>query len=548
MIRRLVGFLIAALGGVALTMVLAGLPSGANRADRARAAGPGTGPDLSITASGLTVTLNASGAGFDPYSGYAFGITFDPNQLVPSNAADHLAVAPFICQNSGPVSMTGTPPAAAGNGAAAAGSLQVACTSASTTTATGALADVTFTAANATPGCTTVSVVAYDSFANNQTTGTYTLDAASNPQLVTYTVSSVTVLLNGQTLPCTPTPTPTATATNTVVAGPSATPTPTPTPQPGPPSFIALSASPAVVSCDGVQTSTVTATVTDGYGRYVADGTVVSFFPVSSAVANPMQTTTTNGTANSIITPLSGASGPITVVVQSGNAQASIRIDCQPSSPDSFAHALTIASLPFTVGVSTVGATLEVGEPQPCGNIGATIWLRYDAPPSPPALQTISFDTVGSYFNTAIAVYALANSISPPGGLTLIGCKAMGTTSGVTVSVSPGRTYYVQVGGQGGGSGYAVVNASPDTDGDGYTDIQEIRLGKNPNVYCAIMRADVDGDGVVTVADLGKLALSFGQTIPPAPPRYDQDGDNRITIADLGKQALVFGQHVSACP
>ncbi|HYM14313.1 MAG TPA: hypothetical protein VEZ14_02000 [Dehalococcoidia bacterium] len=217
--------LLAALGTVAvLAAVLAG--TFANRADRARAAGPGTGPDLSITASGLTVTLNASGVGFDPYSGYAFGITFDPNQLVPSNAADHLAVAPFICQNSGPVSMTGTPPAAAGNGAAAAGSLQVACTSASTTTATGALADVTFTAANATPGCTTVSLVAYDSFANNQTTGTYTLDAASNPQLVTYTVSSVTVLLNGQTLPCTPTPTPTATATNTVVAGPSATPTP----------------------------------------------------------------------------------------------------------------------------------------------------------------------------------------------------------------------------------------------------------------------------------------------------------------------------------
>ncbi len=62
----------------------------------------------------------------------------------------------------------------------------------------------------------------------------------------------------------------------------------------------------------------------------------------------------------------------------------------------------------------------------------------------------------------------------------------------------------------------------------------------------AIARADVTGDGVVAIDDLGKVALWFGQTVPPAPASYDQTGDNKITIGDLGKQALVFGMH--RCP
>ncbi|HYM14985.1 MAG TPA: hypothetical protein VEZ14_05460, partial [Dehalococcoidia bacterium] len=65
---------------------------------------------------------------------------------------------------------------------------------------------------------------------------------------------------------------------------------------------------------------------------------------------------------------------------------------------------------------------------------------------------------------------------------------------------------------------------------------------------CAIRRADVTGDNVVAINDLGKLALVFGLPVPVAPARYDQDGDGAITNVDLGKQALVFGQNVSACP
>jgi hypothetical protein len=67
-------------------------------------------------------------------------------------------------------------------------------------------------------------------------------------------------------------------------------------------------------------------------------------------------------------------------------------------------------------------------------------------------------------------------------------------------------------------------------------------------VYCGIMRADVDGDGAVSVLDLTVVANKFTQTIPPAPDRYRQDADFTISILDLTRMANVFTQNVSACP
>jgi hypothetical protein len=89
-----------------------------------------------------------------------------------------------------------------------------------------------------------------------------------------------------------------------------------------------------------------------------------------------------------------------------------------------------------------------------------------------------------------------------------------------------------------------------DIDGDGYTNPQETALipGKNPSVYCDIMRADVDGDHAVTILDMTVLAGRFLQPVPPAPERDKQDADNALTILDLSKMANLFLQSVSACP
>ncbi len=234
------------------------------------------------------------------------------------------------------------------------------------------------------------------------------------------------------------------------------------------------------------------------------------------------------------------------VPVVSGGTVTNINITLRPANPDCFDHAVSIGGLPFSDARSTAGATTAPGELLPCGNMGATVWYEYTAPPSPAAPNTTSVDTVGSTFNTAVAVYS--QGVSPPGILTLVGCKASGPGSLVSFTASPGMRYYFQIGGQLAATGQLVVNVSPDTDGDGYTDIQETRLGKNPAVYCNIMRADVDGDGAVSILDFVRVAQYFAQSIPPAPPRYNQDGDNKISVLDFVRMAQVYARHVSACP
>ncbi|MDE3096926.1 MAG: S8 family serine peptidase [Chloroflexota bacterium] len=87
-----------------------------------------------------------------------------------------------------------------------------------------------------------------------------------------------------------------------------------------------------------------------------------------------------------------------------------------------------------------------------------------------------------------------------------------------------------------------------DTDGDGYPNGLEISMGKNPNVSCAIMRADVNGDGKVNIFDLANIAQYYGQSIPPAPPRLNQNGDATLNIFDLALTAQQYGKSVAACP
>jgi hypothetical protein len=90
--------------------------------------------------------------------------------------------------------------------------------------------------------------------------------------------------------------------------------------------------------------------------------------------------------------------------------------------------------------------------------------------------------------------------------------------------------------------------AKQDEDGDGYEDAQEIALGENPNSYCAVMRADVNGDGVVTLADMAAAGAFFLQSVPPVNPRFNQDRNGSIDMADLAQIAGNFLRQASACP
>jgi hypothetical protein len=87
----------------------------------------------------------------------------------------------------------------------------------------------------------------------------------------------------------------------------------------------------------------------------------------------------------------------------------------------------------------------------------------------------------------------------------------------------------------------------PDKDGDGYTLQQEQAVGfpaSKDLTYCATMRADVDGDALISAIDLALVAGYFTQT---APERYKQDSDGVVSIIDLALMAQDFTKSVTVC-
>jgi hypothetical protein len=83
-----------------------------------------------------------------------------------------------------------------------------------------------------------------------------------------------------------------------------------------------------------------------------------------------------------------------------------------------------------------------------------------------------------------------------------------------------------------------------DDDGDGYTDAQEIELGTDPLAYCAIMRADVNGDGIVNVIDYELLSPRIGTS----GGRFEQNGDGVIDEVDLFIVGALDQRRVTECP
>ena len=200
------------------------------------------------------------------------------------------------------------------------------------------------------------------------------------------------------------------------------------------------------------------------------------------------------------------------VPVSSGTETTAIDFGLMPTDPDNSSTPKDILAFPFTDNRDTAGASLEPGEPQPCGDIGATIWYRLYVPYSPPGSTSVTIDTAGSDFDTAVAVYTPDySSASPPGGLTPLGCNATGYRSWQTFTADPGTTYYIQVGGQSGATGNLVVHAGVDADTDGLRDDVETNTGvyiapsdtgTNPAV------ADTDGDACGDGHEVLHLGLS----------------------------------------
>lgn len=144
-----------------------------------------------------------------------------------------------------------------------------------------------------------------------------------------------------------------------------------------------------------------------------------------------------------------------------------LRLACEPACAPPNDNVLSAEPVfpPRGVTVGTQEATLEAGEPQPCGNIGATVWYTVGLPFFATDEATLSVDTIASQFDTVVALYEYAAlAPSPIGGvqdLRLVACvddpAADETDASLEATIRPGVGYYVQIGGKDGATGALQV-------------------------------------------------------------------------------------------
>jgi hypothetical protein len=102
------------------------------------------------------------------------------------------------------------------------------------------------------------------------------------------------------------------------------------------------------------------------------------------------------------------------------------------------------------------------GEQLGCGNMGRTVWLQlYPYNSDVPLI----FETAGSSFDTAIAVYEFPSYETPVSDYTRVACSegGQGQQADIEFNVEPGKMYVVQLGGRNGASGDMQVNGRCET-------------------------------------------------------------------------------------
>ncbi len=163
---------------------------------------------------------------------------------------------------------------------------------------------------------------------------------------------------------------------------------------------------------------------------------------------------------HSAISPLEGASGEdsftcgvLSPAYQANEFSSYVGEQDRPAN-DNFYNATVLDGMSGSLRDSTVGATRESGEPNHGGATGgASIWWSWTAPSN----AVVAFDTDGSSFDTALAVY----QGSYVGGLTCLDRNdnvVGGLQSYVQFEAVEGETYYIAVDRGGADSGDVVLN------------------------------------------------------------------------------------------
>jgi hypothetical protein len=353
------------------------------------------------------------------------------------------------------------------------------------------------------------------------------------------------------TFTATPCSGPCPTATYTPTTKPTTTPTTTPTPTLTPtPTFTATNTPTNTPTPTFTNTATVTPTFTAtpcGGPCPTATFTATNT-PTATATSTPVPTATNTPTATATNTPVPTATNTPTPTA------TNTPVPTATNTPTP-----TVTSTPTLTPTATASfTTTATATPPP-----APVMLHAASEGTTTTVQgTLSATPLSTY---TLNVYVQSTCATSGAGATLIGTVTAqtGATGSVRFSAvlaqlaTVGQPVLATVTGPGGTSPFSgcVSTVARVCAGqsvcDGYSDTQIIGLGKDPFTYCPIMRADLDGDGTVTIVDLSNEASVFLQSIPPAPARDAQGPppfDTTITIIDLSKMAGVFLQQVTACP
>lgn len=145
-----------------------------------------------------------------------------------------------------------------------------------------------------------------------------------------------------------------------------------------------------------------------------------------------------------------------------------LQIDQDIGDIDDFADAATFGGEEFRAVGNTFGYTTEIGEPVHGGLVlqaGASGWIRWTAP----LRYRVTLDTVGSRFDTVLAVYTTDLPGVPP-DLPFLRQVAFNNnadirslTSRLTFDAESGQTYYFAVTGRLNAGGYFELNLSTET-------------------------------------------------------------------------------------
>ncbi len=252
-----------------------------------------------------------------------------------------------------------------------------------------------------------------------------------------------------------------------------------------------------------------------------------------------------DGTAQSRVnfSVVNGQNYLVAVSLKAGSdpLQSNVELRMQaPPANDNFSAAEDLGNgYTVTVNGSTVGATLESGEPSTfpiesgTDKLGATIWYRWTAPTT----RYCEVDTIGSGFDTVLGVYQGTNVAS----LTRIAINdditpGVQRQSRVGFVAQSGQAYYFAIGGWLGHTGSSKLNVLCETQNrlpTGKAVISPVNLAQPLLVRFSVGDvADVDGTVVSYVWNFGNGApTASGATVDHT---YAQSGryNGTLTLTD----------------